>query len=219
MNEYRITLPLPPSVNNALIPVVIGWKGKKPIIRLVPSDEMKAWKKRARELVEAGPRPLIEGVVEFFVEFFVPSIASDCSNRVKPSEDILTGFAYPDDKQVAEGHSFKRIADIPENERCVIVVRPANPAEHPELVRRLNESFKRRIRKVAAELAPPHPVEQVDWFARDVELVESTPGPRHYIGDGCPGGHEKLADSRMRSLGPRRSLEELATSATHKAGP
>lgn len=217
---YRITLPLPPSVNGSLMAVVRGRYSSgprrgQPMAILAPTKSMEDWKERAADLVARGPRPLFEGPVEVFAEFWVGTIASDCSNRLKAVEDILRGAAYADDKQVVEDHAFKRIALEEHEQRVEIVVRPADVAEHAEVARRLEESFKRAVRKIAKELEPtPAPQLSIDTL-----LAPEPTEPKHWIGDSCPGGHERLEGANLRTLGPRREpkkLRELASSATYE---
>lgn len=140
MTEYACTLPLPPSANDLVRPAILGYRNGKPTIRLVKTTEAKQWLKGAQQLLTAAP---LHGPVELFAEFFMPTIASDCSNRVKQLEDALTGYAWFDDKQVAEVHVIKRIASN-SVEQCVIVrVIQAREVDHPELAERLRKSEAR----------------------------------------------------------------------------
>lgn len=137
---YRCTLPLPPSANDLVRPAVLGFKNKKPVIRLVKTTEAKQWLMKAQHLLVRAP---LSGPVELFAEFYMPTIASDCSNRVKQLEDALTGFAWLDDKQVAEVHAVKRIATTPSEVRVVVTIHEASAMEHPLLTERLAQSAKR----------------------------------------------------------------------------
>ena len=241
---YRVTLPLPPSVNGSLMPVHRGYlPNKKPRVILAPTKAMEDWKEAARGVLADVGRAPLSGPVEFYAEFFLPSLASDCSNRLKAVEDVLSGWAYEDDKQVVEDHAFKRIAGSEAEQRVVVVVRPADPVEHADVARRLEESWKRAVREAAkatgagrqAALPLAAPAEEpAPWDEPEVggepeadtnEIrLQAASAPRHYVGDACPGGHERLAGARLSNLGPRREetaqerIRRLATPATYGGG-
>lgn len=92
----RLVLPLPPSVNNWVVPIARG--------RAVLSREARAYKQAAvAELRRAGLKPFA-GDVLFRADVFRPRRAGDLSNYIKILEDVLRGFAYGDDKQTVELH-------------------------------------------------------------------------------------------------------------------
>lgn len=229
---YRCVLPLPPSVNASFMPVVRGrLPNGQPRAIIAPTKALEEFKRDALRVLEQVGRAPIAGPVEFFAEFYLPSIASDCSNRIKACEDVLSGYAYADDKQIVEDHAFKRIAASEEDQRVIVVVRAAELADHAEVAKRLVTSAEAARKKAAREEAREAQSAMFDggipvangarsatardpevFLPQDVDRVR----PQHYVGDSCPGGHEKLANARMPGvLGPRRELIERATSATY----
>lgn len=129
-------LPLPPSNNRLVRPLAMRVGGRWSA-RLVSTGEAKAFRRRAHELLPVAP---IGGPVELFITFYVPTIASDCSNRIKALEDAMKGRLIHDDVQVAEIHVRKVVSSDPEQVGVVLRVVPADPLEHPELSRRLAKS-------------------------------------------------------------------------------
>lgn len=228
---YRCVLPLPPSVNASFMPVVRGrLPNGQPRAIIAPTKALEEFKRDALKVLEQVGRAPIAGPVEFFAEFYLPSIASDCSNRIKACEDVLSGYAYADDKQIVEDHAFKRVALAEEDQRVIVVVRPADWVEHMEVAKRLVTSAEAAKKKAAREEAREAQTSLLSggnavangarsatardpevFLPQDVDRVQ----PAHYVGDSCPGGHEKLAGARLDGLGPRRDFRELATPATY----
>ena len=128
---YRLAM-LPPSNNALLRPVQIGAG-----VRLVSTRAAREFREYAHTHLPVAP---VAGPLELFVTFYVPTIASDVSNRLKALEDALTGRLFYDDKQVAEIHVRKVPTDEEEDVGVVFEVRPADPAEHSELAYRLAKS-------------------------------------------------------------------------------
>ncbi|HZI06533.1 MAG TPA: RusA family crossover junction endodeoxyribonuclease, partial [Archangium sp.] len=108
---FRAVLPLPPSVNASLRPAVIGWKGGKPIIRLVKTREAEAFEEECRaELRRLQPQlALHRGVLALRVTFYAPTLASDVGNREKLLADACKGLAMHDDRQIAEVRLLRRV--------------------------------------------------------------------------------------------------------------
>lgn len=135
MTAYR--LPLPPSANALVMPVIL--KGKrgpsgKPVCRLIPTKEAKAFRESAHARLPIAP---VGGVLELYATFYVPTIASDCSNRIKALEDALKGRLFYDDKQVAEIHAVKVVTSDRHEIGVVVHVVPAEIGAHPEMSKRL----------------------------------------------------------------------------------
>jgi hypothetical protein len=141
-------LALPPSANDLVRPTVMYLGNDRRIsalvqrllktgeltARLVSTREAKEFRQSAHARLPVAPIP---GPVEIYATFTVPTISSDCSNRMKALEDALNGKLFYDDKQIGEGHTAKVIGEVP---GCVVEVVPGSPVEHAELARRLAKS-------------------------------------------------------------------------------
>lgn len=175
---FRLAM-LPPS-NNALVrPAVLGTSPKgKPLVRLVSTREAREFREYARRMLPVAPAG---GPLELFATFFVPTIASDVSNRLKALEDALTGRLWHDDKQVAEIHVRKVVTDEPQDVGVVLDVRPAVGPRHAELAHRL---AKGRIGELDAKQR------QQPLFA-ETKQVRPTAGGRapQQPADAAAGGH------------------------------
>jgi len=130
---FRVTLPLPPSVNRSLRPARMG-----KAVRLVHTDTSKQWARTAAALLARARKPaaLLHGPVAIRLEVHVPTIASDGPNRQKALEDALVrAGVLSDDRQIAEWGGCKRVAEG--EPRVVVELRPADPGKHPNLSKRL----------------------------------------------------------------------------------
>ncbi len=157
----EIRLPfLPPSANTLVRPCLMrGREDGRPIIRLVSTREADQFRKKAHALIPVAP-VLMSGPLEVYVTFYVPTLASDASNRQKALEDALNGRIWYDDKQIAEIHSVKVVTGDPEFVGVHLRVEKANPADHPELSARLARStIQTKENELAqAKLELPAPV-------------------------------------------------------------
>lgn len=107
------------------------------VLRLVATREAVDFRAAAHRVL---PRQPVGGPLELYATFYVPTLASDASNRIKSLEDALTGRLFYDDKQIAEVHLRKVITNDPEQVGVAFEVKPAEPLEHPELSKRLAAS-------------------------------------------------------------------------------
>jgi Holliday junction resolvase RusA-like endonuclease len=134
---FRVTLPLPPSVNRSLRPAKLGIHG----MRLVHTRESQVWASLAAIRLRGVKKPeaLKRGPVAITLRVRVPSIASDGGNRLKPLEDALVrAGVLSDDRQIAEWHLTKEVAKGADE--VDVELRPADPAKHPELAKRLAQA-------------------------------------------------------------------------------
>jgi Holliday junction resolvase RusA-like endonuclease len=130
---------------------------KRPVVRLVATGEAKDFRRYAHRHLPANP---IAGPVELYVTVYLPTIASDGLNRIKALEDAINERLWFDDKQIAEWHVTRVITDDESKHGVVFEVRPANPAEHPELTRRLAASSIQERANEAAQPALFEPAKQ-----------------------------------------------------------
>jgi Holliday junction resolvase RusA-like endonuclease len=130
-------LPVPPSGNELVRPVIMGRNGRRPVVRLVSTREADDFRREAHRRLPIAP---IAGPVEVFATFYLERISADVDNRLKALLDATKGRLVFDDKQVAEIHAVKVITNDPNEVGCVLTVVPANPADHPELSKRLAKS-------------------------------------------------------------------------------
>lgn len=149
-------LTLPPSANELVRPAFMedlkcvycgNRPPKRPLVRLVATGEAKVFRKQAHRCLPIEP---VAGPVELYVTVYLPSLASDGLNRIKALEDAINGRLWFDDRQIAEWHIKRVITDDETKHGVVFEVLPADPAEHPELARRLARST---IQEQANELA------------------------------------------------------------------
>ena len=98
---FRLTLPVPPSVNGLYVPV----NG-----RLVLSAAGRDWKRaaawQARDEWGVGHDPL-EGGIGMQLIFYRARKRGDLTNLVKATEDALKGIVYVDDEQVIESYQCR----------------------------------------------------------------------------------------------------------------
>lgn len=107
-----MTLPLPPSSNNAYKNA--GKKGR------VLTAEAKAYKENAAMLARGQGAKMIEGDVEIVGTVYLDSRRRDLTNCIKLLEDSLKGVCYSDDRQVS--HIDLRRCFDRGNPRCEITV-------------------------------------------------------------------------------------------------
>lgn len=158
---HRFVLPLPTRANDLVRPALIGPKWNRKV-RLVKTTNGKTWLAIARGKLTRiwhqlkRPAPMV-GPVRFEVVFFFATIASDGDGRLKSLQDAISGFAYEDDRQIADWKLGKRILEAPsddpeapihDRERAeVTVVDVSGWPEHEELEARLAQARKRKTSK------------------------------------------------------------------------
>lgn len=180
---FRCTLPLPPSVNEWLVPILRHLKPEQPLTRallakglavrtgngrvvtaaVVKSKKAEKWIALARAALQAMPRPgsLHAGPLELRIHVFVPTVSSDGNNRLKLAEDAFNELVWNDDRQVVTWHIVKDIDS--EAPRVEIEVRQADATAHPRVAQRLARAEKElakrggKTRAALAEEAPPKP--------------------------------------------------------------
>lgn len=125
---YRLTLPLPPSANDLVRPAILGrTKRGKPLARLVKTREAKPWHDTVRAAVAeqlGALRPVpLRGPLYLTVTWYLRTLSSDSSNRLKALEDGLTAAGlWHDDCQVVHHEVDKDICGIGEKPSCVVRV-------------------------------------------------------------------------------------------------
>ncbi len=142
--ELRVTLPLPPSFNAAWRAFAFSAKGR-PQARIILSEEARRWKYLAK--VQLGRVPKVPGlcrptaVLELHLVVYVPTVASDCSNRVKLVEDALVEAGHVhDDRAHVEVHVLKQLDS--KEPRVEVLLREAPREEHAEVAERLEKSAR-----------------------------------------------------------------------------
>jgi crossover junction endodeoxyribonuclease RusA len=111
----RLTLPYPPSTNH----LYATFRGRR-----IPSRECKEFKAAVADAcLFARVRPL-SGPVRVTINLYRPRRSGDLDNATKALLDSLTTFAYTDDRQVVEIHSFRH--DDPKAPRVDVLVEAAN---------------------------------------------------------------------------------------------
>jgi Holliday junction resolvase RusA-like endonuclease len=127
------TIPLPPSVNRYWRTVArISTKSEKPraFSTVVISREGRRFKREAREWLDAQSFEKIEtGPLSLLVTFYLARRGSDVDNRLKPLLDVLQGYCYANDRQVAHLAAWKRIDR--ERPRAVFCVEPGEGPPDP----------------------------------------------------------------------------------------
>ena len=140
-----LTLPLPPTANRLVAPFAFRGPGGKPVARLIATTEAREFRKEAQRLLRGLQSRLADGAplkgpLELYATFFLPTIASDSSNRMKALEDSMQGIVFENDRQVAEHHSQKSIAyvgsDLAPSPRVIVTIRRADNVQ-PEFAKRL----------------------------------------------------------------------------------
>lgn len=216
--RLRLTLPLPPSFNEAWVPFAFMNKGK-PAARIILSKSARKWQEAAAELLAqvrkvpalASPSAVLE--VELVV--YVPSVSSDGTNRVKLVEDSLAkaGLIHNDRGNV-DVRVVKRIdAKAP---RVEVEVREARREEHAEVARRLETSEREARRREARQAAGSLFEESVTLTTSAAEPKYRTPAPVNPSAPtyGKRHGLDKLVRGRRLSA----DLAALATPASYPSG-
>lgn len=224
---FRITLPLPPSVNDWLVPVIRPLPetpGTRALVRkqmavrgadgrlwgasLAKSTEAKKWIAAARASLSAMPRPLSlhTGVLEMTVAVYVPTIASDGNNRLKLPEDAFNELVWADDRQVVLWLIRKDIAEK-DAARVEIEVRKADPAAHPRVAARLAEAERNAVKREAKARAEAQQLSLAPSTWRTPLPPTSSPGAESF-----GRRHGLVQDSRPKRLTPAQ-LKSKATPA------
>lgn len=89
----KLTLPLPPSLNNAYR----NLKGKGRVL----TRESREYKQRCAMLATGQGARVLDGDVVIAGTIYLPSRRRDLSNCIKLLEDALKGVCYHDDRQVS----------------------------------------------------------------------------------------------------------------------
>lgn len=79
----RLTLPLPPSVNDMFLDRTNS-RGRRPL-----SPKYRDWKMQARWRIKAAEQQPISGAVIMFAGFDRVNMRADCDNRIKPLQDAI----------------------------------------------------------------------------------------------------------------------------------
>lgn len=111
--EFRFTLPIPPSLNNAYANSKDG-RGR------FPSKQHKEWKIAAGWLLKQSVRPKITGPYRFTI-LLPENMRGDCSNRLKLAEDLLVEHGItPDDSKAVSALAERSAKVVPMT--CVVIV-------------------------------------------------------------------------------------------------
>ena len=89
--EIKLQLPIPPSLNRKYINN-----------RFVVSSEWRSFKRTVSEICQEQRVKPFTGEVGMEIVYYRPRKAGDIDNKLKAVLDSLQGWAYEDDKQVAE---------------------------------------------------------------------------------------------------------------------
>jgi len=114
--SHEYTLPVPPSANRY-------WRIYRN--RMVVTEEARAYKEEVALLLR-GAVPL-GGNVSVNLSVFRPAKRGDLDNYNKVLFDALQGFAYSNDSQITEIHSFRK--DDKDNPRVEFMVYEADGYE------------------------------------------------------------------------------------------
>lgn len=201
---YRLRLP--PSVNDIWAPVIVRKPGRKPVARLVSTKEASRFRRYAEGVF---PKEPISGPVELFITFYVPTIASDCSNRIKALEDAMRGLLFFDDVQVAELHVCKVPTETDGPTGVVVEVKPADPVKHAELARRLAKSSTQRQANERAQSSLFAPTDGGAFIGG--QHATAAGSDRVKPSDARGDGQQDLSPSR-----PRAALPEPLAAKLHR---
>lgn len=109
----RYELPFPPSVNNLFVNSPNG-KGR------FPSQQYKAWRKEASEMILAQGRRQMRGMVNLSIGIVKPNRRKrDISNLIKAVEDVLVEMGVIEDDSYVQKLSIQWVSDGP---ACAVIV-------------------------------------------------------------------------------------------------
>ncbi len=118
MNEIKLTLPFPPSVNN----LYTTFRGRR-----ITSAKGRQFKSDIAVLARQQGAHLLNGDLSVTFRVFRPIRRGDLDNRLKISQDALKGICFADDKQIIEIHAFR--FDDKANPRIEIDLKEIQPPE------------------------------------------------------------------------------------------
>lgn len=98
MNELKLILPYPPSVNN----LYATYQGRR-----ITSAAGRQFKADIALLAKRQGARLLSGDLIITFRVFRPKRIGDLDNRLKASQDALRGVCFEDDKQIIEIHAFR----------------------------------------------------------------------------------------------------------------
>lgn len=115
MNEIKLILPYPPSVNH----LYANWRGRRII-----SAQGRKFKSDIAILAKRQGAKILSGELSVTFRIFRPRKIGDLDNRLKISQDALKGICFEDDKQIIEIHAFR--FDDKANPRIEIEIKRLN---------------------------------------------------------------------------------------------
>lgn len=98
MNEVKLILPYPPSVNH----LYANFRGRRII-----SAKGRKFKADIALLARRQGAVVLSGDLSVTFRVFRPRKSGDLDNRLKISQDALKGICFADDKQIIEIHAFR----------------------------------------------------------------------------------------------------------------
>ncbi len=98
MNEIKLTLPYPPSVNN----LYATFRGRR-----ITSAAGRRFKADIAVLARRQGAKLLDGDLIITFRVFRPIRRGGLDNRLKITQDSLKGVCYADDRQIIEIHAFR----------------------------------------------------------------------------------------------------------------
>jgi crossover junction endodeoxyribonuclease RusA len=118
MNELKLILPYPPSVNN----LYATFGGRR-----IVSAKGRKFKADIADLARRQGAKMLAGNLSVTFRVFRPKRIGDLDNRLKISQDALKGICFADDKQIIEIHAYR--FDDRENPRNEIDVKEIRARE------------------------------------------------------------------------------------------
>lgn len=98
MNEIKLILPYPPSVNH----LYANFRGRRII-----SAKGRKFKADIAVLAKRQGAKILNGELSLTFRLFRPRKTGDLDNRLKISQDALKGICFEDDRQIVEIHAFR----------------------------------------------------------------------------------------------------------------
>lgn len=98
MNEIKLILPYPPSVNH----LYASWRGRR-----ITSAKGRKFKSDIAVLAKRQGAKILTGDLSVTFRVYRPKKTGDLDNRLKISQDALKGICFCDDKQIIEIHAFR----------------------------------------------------------------------------------------------------------------